>query len=261
MGVWAESPERTLPLTDHQESSREDAINRCETLLEHTFSDRALLERALTHASVANHYLESNERLEFLGDAVLGLVVCEELFRRYPTFTEGDLTRVKSVVVSRQACAQIASTMGLEDLLFLSKGVESDGVLPPSLVACALESLIGAVYVDADFDVARRLVLRLVEPEIQRVAEGEHEANYKSMLQQHAQRRFGAAPNYEVLDEKGPDHSKAFEVAVILDGRRYKSAWGLSKKEAEQKAAKEALLALGEVEPDEDDEDSPPDTA
>ena len=240
-------------MTDQQGFSRDEAITRCEELLDHTFTDRSLLELALTHASVAGHYLDSNERLEFLGDAVLGLVVCEELFRRYPTFDEGDLTRVKSVVVSRQACAQIASTMGLDDLLFLSKGMETDGVLPPSLVACALESLIGAVYIDGGFDVARRLVLRLVEPEIQRVAEGEHERNYKSMLQQHAQRRFGAAPNYEVLDEKGPDHSKAFEIAVLLDGRRFPSAWGLSKKEAEQKAAREALLALGEIEPDDDE--------
>lgn len=240
-------------MADHRDLSREDALVRCEELLDYHFTDRALLEKALTHASVAGHYLESNERLEFLGDAVLGLVVCEELFRRNPTFTEGDLTRIKSVVVSRQACAEVGDRLNLSEVLFLSKGMETDGSLPPSLVACALESLIGAVYIDAGFDVARGLVLRLMGPEIDLVTEGGHEPNYKSMLQQFAQRKFGAAPNYEVLDEKGPDHSKAFEVAVILDGHRYRSAWGLSKKEAEQKAAREALIALGQVEPDEGD--------
>ena len=239
-------------MTSPDDSTRRDAVlTRCEELLDHTFSDRSLLEKALTHASVASHYLESNERLEFLGDAVLGLVVGAELFRRYPAYTEGDLTRIKSVVVSRQACARVASGLGVEELLFLSKGVESDGVLPSSLAACALESLIGAVYIDAGFEAARPLVLRLMEPEIDLVAEGEHERNYKSMLQQHGQRQFGSAPSYEVLDEKGPDHSKCFEVAVVLNGRRYPSAWGLSKKEAEQKAAKAALLALGELDPDE----------
>ena len=243
-------------MADTEDAARQAVLDHCEELLEYTFKDPSLLERALTHSSVAPQYLDSNERLEFLGDAVLGLAICEELFRRYPTYTEGDLTRIKSVVVSRQACAQVASGLGLEKLLFLSKGVEGDSGMPQSLIACALESLIGAVYIDADFDVARALVLRLMEPEIQRVSEGEHEQNYKSMLQQFGQRRFGSAPGYEVLDEKGPDHAKAFEVAVVLDGRRYPSAWGLSKKEAEQKAAHEALVDLGQVDPAEDDGDA-----
>lgn len=243
-------------MTPPDGDSREEVLARCEQLLDHTFADRSLLETALTHASIAGHYLQSNERLEFLGDAVLGLAVCEELFRRYPTYTEGELTRIKSIVVSRQACAQVAAGMGIEELLFMSKGIETEGVLPSSLLACALESLIGAVYIDAGFEKTRELILRLMEPEIHRVAEGGHEPNYKSMLQQYGQRHFGAAPNYEVLDEKGPDHSKAFEVAVLLNGRRYKSAWGLSKKEAEQKAAREALLALGLLDEESDDGDA-----
>ena len=94
--------------------SREEMIDRCETLLGHKFADRALLRKAMTHASVASHYLESNERLEFLGDAVLGLVVCEELFRQFPTYTEGDLTRIKSAVVSRATCARVASQLGID---------------------------------------------------------------------------------------------------------------------------------------------------
>jgi ribonuclease-3 len=233
--------------------ARDEAVLGCEKILGYEFSDKSLLVKALTHASVASHYLDSNERLEFLGDAVLGLVVCEELYRRFPKFNEGDLTRIKSVVVSRSACAVVATGLGIDRLLFLSKGMETEGGLPSSLSACALESLIGAVYLDGGFQTASELVLRLMEPEIDRVAEGAHELNYKSMMQQYAQHKVGQAPNYEVLDEKGPDHSKAFEVAVVLDGRRFPSAWGLSKKEAEQKAAKRALEALGEVPPDADD--------
>lgn len=235
------------------DAARQEAVSRGEELLGHQFSDPELLAKALTHASVAPHFLESNERLEFLGDAVLGLVVCEEIYHRHPTFTEGELTRIKSVVVSRQTCARVAQNLGIDELLFLSKGMDVDGELPSSLAACALESLIAAVYIDGGWDTARELVLRLMDPEIERVAQGTHERNYKSMLQQYAQRELGATPSYEVLDEKGPDHSKAFEVAVIMDGRRHPSAWGLSKKEAEQKAARRALEAVGEVDPDEPD--------
>ena len=232
---------------------RQQVMMRSQDILQHEFRDPSLLELALTHASVAGHYLDSNERLEFLGDAVLGLVVCDALFHRHPTYTEGDLTRIKSEVVSRVVCARIGKELGLEELLFLSKGIDP-ATIPPSLLACAVESLIGAVYVDSDFETARRLVMRWLGPEIERIAEGEHERNYKSMLQQFAQREMGRTPNYELLDEKGPDHSKAFEVAVILDGRRYPSAWGLNKKDAEQKAARLALEALEVIKVSDEDE-------
>jgi ribonuclease-3 len=235
--------------------SREEMIDRCETLLGHKFADRALLKKAMTHASVASHYLESNERLEFLGDAVLGLVVCEELFRQFPTYTEGDLTRIKSAVVSRTTCARVASQLGIDELLFMSKGMDVEGVLPSSLAACALESLIAAVYFDGGFEAAEELILRLMRPEIDLVAHGGQDINYKSLLQQYAQRVLGLSPNYELLDEKGPDHSKAFEVAVIMDGRRYPSAWGLNKKESEQKAAQRALEELGEITASEENEE------
>ncbi len=222
---------------------RQEVMRQSQEILQHEFRDPSLLELALTHASVAGHYLDSNERLEFLGDAVLGLVVCDALFHRHPTYTEGDLTRIKSEVVSRVICAKVGKDLGLEELLFLSKGIEPASI-PPSLLACAVESLIGAVYVDSGFEAARKLVMRWMGPEIERIAEGEHERNYKSLLQQYAQRETGKTPSYELLDEKGPDHSKAFEVAVILDGRRFPSAWGLNKKEAEQKAARLALETL-----------------
>ena len=237
-------------MPDSSDASRDECLSQCEAILEYKFQDRKLLGLALTHASVAGHHLDSNERLEFLGDAILGLVICEELFRRFPAYREGDLTRIKSVVVSRQACARVAEAAGLDELIFRSKGI--DGILPMNLVGSALESIIGAVYLDGGLEPARRLILRIMTPEIELVADGQHDLNYKSLLQQYAQRRFGEAPAYEVLDEKGPDHSKAFEVAVIVGGRRYPSAWGLSKKEAEQKAARLALEAAGEIEPTEE---------
>jgi ribonuclease-3 len=225
--------------------SRAEAV---EAILDHRFKDRDLLSSALTHASVAQHRLASNERLEFLGDAVLGLVICEELFSRFPKRLEGQLTHVKSVVVSRDTCARVADRIGLTQHLNLGKGIGDTSDLPSSLAACAYEAVVGALYLDAGLEEARRFILRHMDAEINRVAAGQHRLNYKSLLQQYAQRELGATPHYEVLDEKGPDHAKAFEVVVVIRHQRYPSAWGPSKKAAEQRAAMEALVALGELE-------------
>ncbi len=227
-----------------------EALDAAEALLGHRFEDRELLESALTHASIAEHRLRSNERLEFLGDAILGLVICEELFHRFPKSLEGDLTRIKSVVVSRDTCAHVANRLGLVDHLHLGKGISGAASLPSSLAACALEACIGALYLDAGLEPARAFILEHMTEEITRVADGAHRLNYKSILQQYAQRALAATPHYEVLDEKGPDHAKAFEVAVVVEGRRFPSAWGPSKKSAEQRAAMEALKAMGQIDPD-----------
>lgn len=199
---------------------------------------------SLTHASVANHRLESNERLEFLGDAVLGMVVCAELYDRYSDKLEGALTKVKSVVVSRKTCADIADALGLTSLLILGKGMSGRRHVPTSLRAAVFEALIGAVYVDGGFEPARDLILRTTLPYIEQAADSDTFDNYKSVLQQYAQRHLCATPKYLSLDEQGPDHSKSFEVCVVLDNLRFPSAWGPSKKEAEQKAAKIALTKL-----------------
>ncbi len=227
--------------------SHPDAIKAVQGLIGYTFKSPELLENALTHASIASHRLASNERLEFLGDAILGLVVCEELFHRYPTFLEGEMTRIKSVVVSRDTCARVATAMGLLDHLNLGKGIAEASQIPSSLAACGYEAVVGAMYLDGGLEPVKTFILDHMDEEIERVASGEHHRNYKSLLQQYAQRELGGTPHYEVLDEKGPDHAKAFEVAVSIKGRLFPSAWGPSKKSAEQRAAMEALRALGEM--------------
>lgn len=219
----------------------------CEAALQYTFKDRTLLKRALTHASVAATRLQSNERLEFLGDALLGAVVCEQLYLQFAESPEGELTRIKSVVVSRASCSRISRRLGLERFLFLGKGVAVQRTVPGSILAALFESLVGAVYLDGGFQAARELILREVDEEITRAAESLTGVNYKSLLQQHAQKDLGHVPTYVVLDEKGPDHSKCFHVAAVIGNRTFDPAWGASKKAAEQRAAQNALGQLGRV--------------
>lgn len=223
----------------------EEAHQRAHEVLQYEFRNPDLLKEALTHASIADNRLQSNERMEFLGDAVLDLIVCEELFRRFPQYLEGDLTKVKSAVVSRRTCAEISNETGLIDLLLTGKGISSRQQMPSSLAACVYESIVASIYLDGGFEVAKEYVLRTIKPKIDAISANSHQMNYKALLQQHAQKTLGAAPLYELLDEKGPDHSKCFEVGVVVDGRRFNSAWGPNKKTAEQKAALMALEELG----------------
>jgi ribonuclease-3 len=163
------------------------------------------------------------------------------------------MTKIKSVVVSRKTCAEIAERMGLGLLLILGKGMSERNHLPMSLNAAVTESVVGAIYLDGGLEAARNFVLRHLSPLIEEAAESENQQNYKSYLQQYAQREFSSTPLYEALDEQGPDHSKCFEICVSIDGRRFPSAWGTSKKEAEQKAALRALReleAVSDTEPD-----------
>lgn len=221
-----------------------EILRRGEEICGHTFHKPELLETALTHASVTSCRLNSNERLEFLGDAVLGLVVCTALYERYHDQLEGILTKIKSMVVSRKTCAQIADRIGLTDLLILGKGITNRQHLPLSIRAAGYEALIGAVYVDGGFEPAKRFVLRTTQPYLDGAGESGVLENYKSALQQYGQRYLSAVPRYLSLDEQGPDHSKSFEVCVVIGEQRFPSAWGPSKKEAEQKAAKVALQKL-----------------
>lgn len=219
-------------------------LEQCEQRIEYSFSDRSLLRAALTHASGAQHRLASNERLEFLGDAILGAVVCELLYHQYPEYLEGDLTRLKSIVVSRQTCAKISQELGMQEFLILGKGMTTHPTVPSSLLADVFESLIAAVYLDGGVDAARQYIERYVGPEIERAAMGESGGNYKSLLQQVAQREHGTTPTYQLLDEKGPDHSKCFKISAQIGPYRYQAAWGRNKKEAEQRAARNALYEL-----------------
>jgi ribonuclease-3 len=192
--------------------------------------------------------------MEFLGDAVLDLVVCEALYLRFPSLLEGDLTKIKSAVVSRRTCAEVAKETGVSELLIIGKGISSREAMPSSLAAAVYESIVAAIYLDGGFDVVKEYVLRTMTPKILDISQNINSQNYKAVLQQHAQKILGATPIYELLDEKGPDHSKCFEVCVMVDGRRFTSAWGPNKKMAEQKAALLALEELGVMEETEVDQ-------
>lgn len=222
-----------------------ERIEAAQDIIGYEFKDQSLLVCALTHASGVEDRMLSNERLEFLGDAVLGFVVCGRVFEAFPDFEEGEMTKIKSAVVSRKVCADIAESMGLGSLLTLGKGMDGRDGLPGSVTGAAYEALIGAIYLDADLERARQFVLETIGEEIEAAAESGHHENYKSVLQQVGQRITGRAPQYVVLDEKGPDHAKCFEVTVDLDGRRFDACWGPSKKQAEQLAALAALVELG----------------
>jgi ribonuclease III len=218
---------------------------RAEQILGHQFGNPDLLKEALTHASVADNRLNSNERMEFLGDAVLDVIICEALYKRFPEYLEGELTKVKSAVVSRRTCAEVSTETGLIDLLIIGKGISNRETMPHSLAAAVYESIVAAIYLDAGFEVVKQYVLRTMSPKIESITANSHLHNYKAVLQQHAQKAMGSTPVYELLDEKGPDHSKCFEVCVCVDGRRFTGAWGPNKKMAEQKAALLALEELG----------------
>lgn len=199
----------------------------------------------MTHASGAQDRLASNERLEFLGDAILGFVVCETIFHRYPLYLEGDLTKIKSVVVSRQTCASLSEALGLQQFLIMGKGMTTAPKVPMSVLACAFESLVAGIYLDGGYEAVYEFIQRTVGPEIERAVADESGSNYKSILQQLVQREHAVTPVYQVLDEKGPDHSKCFKISAQVGTVRYPSAWGRSKKEAEQRAAHNALSQIG----------------
>jgi ribonuclease-3 len=231
-----------MPPTTYRDDSR--LLDECQQVIGYAFRSPGLLREALTHASGANHRLLSNERLEFLGDAILGAVVCELLFRKYPDYQEGELTRIKSIVVSRRTCAKISETLGIGEYLILGKGMGSHEHTPSSVLADVFESLIGAIFLDGGIPAARSFIVEYIEPEIDAAVEGQGGVNYKSSLQQVAQRDFGETPTYLLLDEKGPDHSKCFKISALIGRLRYAPAWGTNKKEAEQRAALNALSQL-----------------
>jgi len=219
-----------------------------EARLGHSFRNAALCETALTHTSWVNEAGQpersDNERLEFLGDAVLDLVVSDLLMRRFPDRREGDLSRARAALVSEPGLAQVAVALELGRFILLGKGEERTGGRGrPSILANALEALMGAIYVDAGFDAAAAVASRLFESRIEEVDQHAR-LDYKSRLQERAQALWQTAPVYEVVAEEGPDHDKRFEVALSLAGRPYGRAIGRSKKEAEQGAAAAALDAI-----------------
>ncbi len=225
-----------------------DAIRRCEELLKYKFDKKSLLDRALTHSSVKSSTRPSNERLEFLGDAVLGLTISEHLFLLFPDYNEGDLTQMKSVIVSAATLARVVKQMGFEQCVSVGKGILNRKSMPRSIMANLYEAMVAAVYLDGGFEVARQFILESLEGEIEDVIDNKHDKNYKSILQQLVQREHTTTPDYRVISEEGPDHMKTFKIVAVVNGQRFEPASGRSKKQAEQNAAKEALKALEAIE-------------
>ena len=219
-------------------------LDKCQEALSYRFHDIELLAMCLTHASSARTRLHSNERLEFLGDTILGTVVCEALYHRFPEAAEGELTRIKSIVVSRVTCATMASRVRLEEFVLVGKGLSHGGHIPSSILAGTFEGLIAGIYLDGGLEAARSFLTPLVTPEIESSAATLHMQNFKSLLQHIAQKKLGSTPSYRVLDERGPDHSKVFHISAVVSGRVFPAAWGSNKKEAEQTAAQHALEEL-----------------
>ncbi len=207
------------------------------------FRDERLREAALTHRSFAfeNGLDVTNERLEFLGDAVLGLVVTDMAFDAFPTLSEGELAKLRAAVVNAQALADVARSLSLGELVRLGKGEEqSGGRDKASILADALEAVFGAVYLDLGLEQARGLIERLFRPLMDAYARGEGERDHKTILQELASRELRTMPEYR-LEERGPDHEKEFTATVYLGGRPMGTGVGKSKKEAEQRAARMAF--------------------
>ncbi len=222
----------------------EEILRQIEQIIGYEFSDKNLLVKAFTHSSAVDNRLLSNERLEFLGDSILAVVICQALFENFTNYLEGDLTKIKSKLVSRETCAQISGQLGLQKFLKVGKGMVSNRALSGSLAAGVLETIIAAIHIDGGFEAAREFILRIYGSLIEQ-SDAEHDhGNFKSLLQQYSQEQFNATPSYILLDEKGPDHNKCFELEVTIEDRHFPSAWGSNKKEAEQKAAYNALVEL-----------------
>ena len=212
-----------------------------------------LAERAVTHRSYAyeNGGLPTNERLEFLGDSVLGLVVTEELYRRHPDLPEGQLAKLRAAVVNSRALAEVARTLAVGDYLRLGRGEEASGGRDKSsILADAVEALIGAVYLARGIEHTRQLILTLFAPLLDAAAQLGAGLDWKTSLQELAASRALGVPEYAV-SESGPDHAKAFHATALVAGRAAGEGDGRSKKEAEQRAAEQAWTALSKQAPDE----------
>ncbi|MGB7346970.1 MAG: ribonuclease III [Pirellulaceae bacterium] len=241
-------------------SDQESKLSRCQKLIDYQFKDESLLLSALTHASGATNRLASNERLEFLGDAVLGLTVCHWLFEAYEEYSEGDLTKIKSAVVSRRACGKIAVQLGLDSCLIVGRGVTRNRSFPRSLVSDVFESVVAAMFLDGGPDIVRERLKEWLAEEVEIAVASQGASNFKSTLQQHAQRELASTPIYRLKQESGPDHRKSFMICAVVGDREFSAAWGNNKKDAEQRAAANALAELADedlpypspIDPDED---------
>lgn len=213
------------------------------------FSDKKVALAALTHKSYCNERRDEpcsdNERLELLGDAVVDLGVCQRLFERFPTADEGELTKLRALIVNEDGLARVARQVGLGSLLLLGRGEDlTGGREKSSVLADALEAVIGAIYLCNGMPAVLGFIDRFFGEALDGVTQGRQGQDYKSLLQEDAQSRLKASPRYRVVGEHGPDHEKIFEVEVLIGNDTYARSSGRSKKEAEQAAARETLVIL-----------------
>jgi ribonuclease-3 len=212
------------------------------------FKSDKLLNLAFAHRSYANEIpgeTENNEKLEFLGDSVLGLIISENLFINSEDKNEGDLAKIKSFVVSEDILAAVAKRIRVDNYILIGKGEEySGGRNKKTLLADAMEAIIGAYYLDSGYALVKEFVLRLLLPEIDKVVEDRHKKDYKSLLQEYVQKKYRSYPKYTVVKKSGPDHDKTFVIEVTINNVSYGKGVGKNKKEAEQEAAGKAYNSL-----------------
>lgn len=229
------------------DKSRLSELKKFERRIRHVFKNKQLLDQALIHRSYAYEHadgkISDNERLEFLGDAVLGMAISDCIFRRFPDFLEGDMTRIRSALVSRSTLEALARKLGLGSLISLGKGEAASGGAEQSKnLVGAYEAVVGAIFVDGGFKKAGKFIETQFKAELENISPQGAKKDYKSILQEYTSKAYKATPKYVVISEEGPDHKKHFEVAVLFGGMIQGKGKGKNKKSAEQDAAYNALL-------------------
>jgi len=242
--------------TKEEQKVFDDKLEELEDLISYTFTDKNLLRKALMHRSFVNtanmDRFESNENLEFLGDAVLGLVVSKFLYYKYPTRREGDMARIKSLVVSEKVLARYSKVLELGKYIYLSKNERKmGGAFRSSILADTYEALLGAIYLDGGYAPAEKYINDTLLNNFEKIIQKKENKNFKSLFQEYIQGKYKIHPEYEVIDEDGPEHKKTFYVQVVVNGEIWGKGMGNSKKEAEQNAAAAAIE--NKVEPEETD--------
>lgn len=231
--------------TSHKKKNRLRQINKLQSILKIKFRNKSLLNRALTHRSYLNEAgpgARDNERLEYLGDSVLALVVNEYLFKRFEKYPEGDLAKIKSAVVSEATLFKVARELNLGSFLLMGRGEDlSGGRARPSILANTLEAVIGALYLDSGLKDCKKLVLSLLKGDIERIDSMESYRDPKTTLQEYVQKKYRERPLYEIIEESGPDHQKRFTVRLVVAGKSVAEGTGASKRGAEMEAARKAL--------------------
>ena len=229
------------------EKAHLEILQKVEQVIQYTFHKIELLQEALTHSSYANehrnYHVKDNERLEFLGDAILDLIISEYLFKKHPEMPEGDLSKIRASIVCENSLAKMSRLMNIGEYLLLGKGEElTGGRERSSILADAFEAITGAIFLDGGFDAAKAYLTRTLVHQVEQVHSLEDlYTDYKTLLQEQIQKESSEPIHYEVIDEEGPDHDKHFYVEVYHENKVLGKGIGKSKKEAEQDAAKKAL--------------------